>query len=308
MKKFLMSVPIFLLFLASIAYADYYNYWTWDTGYPTAYGVEGWVGNDGISRIIFYSGNTAYVYQVTTDGNPDLHPNNPEATGPIATRTFTFEKSFTLHKNNYSHECEFYVGSDGFYLGAKNGIEKYDFNGNYITTIGPPAPIDDGWSTQSLAYDPTNNIWYAGSLGAWGGGATRTIYKLDGDNPVNWEVAFTYISEPGSSHHDGLEFLPNGHLLLADYKGQIVEYTVDGTKIAVHDHDPFPTELEGMGAGALGHYWGGSHWGKIFEFGCGSLPPPEEPIPEPGTMLLLGLGFLGLAGISRKRFSKKVKK
>ena len=269
--------------LSSYAYGnpDYYNYWIWNTGYSEAYGVDGWVGGDGTSRIIFYSGTTAYIYQVTTtagpDGdNPNLHPDNPDATGAIAPRVFTYESQFALHSGSYGHDHAFYVGSDGFYLGAAwNGIEKYNFGGGYVGQVAPSAPSD--W-VQSLAYDPSINRWYTGSGNDWGGGADRRIYLYDeianaADPTIGWQLAFHYTSEPGSSHHDGLEVLPNGNLLIADYAGQIVEYTAAGTKVTVHNHPPFPTELEGMGAGALGHYWGGSHSGQIFEFGGGSLPP-----------------------------------
>lgn len=303
MKKFLILMAALFL-MSSYAYADYYNYGSWDMGYGSAYGIDGWVGNDGTDRIIFYASNTAYIYTVTTNGNANLHPSNPDATGPIANRTFTLESSFSLQNTNYDHECAFYVGSDGFYIGAKNGIEKYDFNGTYVTTFGPPSPYDGTYSTQSLAYDTANNDWYAGSLGAWGGDMTRTIYKLDGDHLTDgWTTAFTYTSEAGSSHHDGLEMLSGGNLLIADYAGQIVEYTTTGTKVEVHNHTPFGSELEGMGYGALGHFWGGSHSGTIFEFGGGSLP--TEPVPEPSTILLMGIGILGLVGYSRKKKSRK---
>ena len=287
--------------MSSYAYAEYYNYGSWNFEVSGgAYGVDGWVGTDGIDRIIYYSEATAHIYQVTTtagpDGdNPNLHPFNPDATGAIAPRVFAHESSFTLNDTNYSHECEFYVGSDGFYLGAKNGIEKYDFDGTYMMTIGGPSPMEGGYSTQSLAYDVNTNDWWAGSIGFDG---IVEMFSLDGDNlAAGWSEQFTYTT-PGS-HHDGLEMLANGNLLAADYTGQIQEYTQGGSLVATHDHLPWDTELEGMGYGALGHFWGGSHTGNIFEFGGGSID--TAPVPEPSTILLMGIGLAGLVGYSRKK-------
>ena len=290
--KFIAAVvAILAMSFVTNASAVYYNYTSWNTGYSNAYGIDGWVGSDSVDRLIFYNntfqGSTAHIYQVTTAGNPNLHPLNPQATGPVAARTFTHESSFNLLNNNYSHENEFYVDSANgyFYLGATNGIEQYDFSGNYLTTIGGPSPNEGGYSTQSLAYNASLNDWYAATIGFDG---TSNVFALDGDNlGLGWNEIF---SAPVSNHHDGMELLSNGNLLLADYDGTINEYTVGGTHVMTHTHDPFPTELEGMGSGALGHFWGGSHTGTVFEFGGGSL----VDAPEPATLALMAIGLIGI--------------
>jgi len=267
---------------------DYFVYSNFDTGLWGSYGVDGYVGQDGISRIIFYSltgsGATAYIYKVTIPpgSNPNMHPDNPEATGPIAPRTFTLEKTFDLGAYP-SHFCEFYVDAANniIYLGAYVGIRKYVYDtglGNYVYAgdVAPPSPMEEGYGTQSLAYNPATDTWYAGSI-AWNGdpGVTlRDMWKYEGSQgPAGiWELAFQYTTPEGiSSHHDGLEFV-GGYLWLADYQGDYIkQYSVNGTLIKAFWHQALGHELEGMGFGALGHFWCGSHGSIITEFGGAGL-------------------------------------
>jgi hypothetical protein len=289
--------------LASANVSDYFVYSQLDTGVLGSYGVDGYVGADGVDRIIFYSPGwesaTAYIYTVTIPegADPNMHPDNPEAPGPIAPRTFTLEKTFDLGVNP-GHESEFYVDAENniIYLGASVGIRKYvydDMLGNYVfdSTVAPPAPMEEGYYTQSLAYDPASNTWYAGSI-AWNyepGITLRDIWKYDGSqgNAGTWDLSFQYTTPEGidpMTHHDGMEFVV-GYLFLADYVGDyITKYSTDGTQIDIFWHKPLEHELEGMGFGALTHFWCGSHGSTISEFGGGRLQITEVDIDiKPGS-------------------------
>jgi len=267
---------------------DYFRYWNLDTtdyNASGAYGVDGWVGSDGTDRIVFFQGSTAYILTVAipAGANPHAHPKNPYAPGNIAERTFALERSFDLgvtlgHGNELYVDAEnnvIYVGADG------SGIRKYVFDsgadnpvdggpaGNYVfdSTIAPATPSEAAW-TQTLVYDPDNDVWYAGSI-AWGE-TNREVWKYEGSQGSDgvWEIAFTY---EGGDHHDGMEFI-NGYLYLADYQGDYIKkFSTDGTLIDVYYHEPLGHELEGMGFDALGHFWVGSHGNTISEFGGGAL-------------------------------------
>ena len=266
--------------------SDYFVYSTLDTGVTGSYGVDGYVGSDGVDRIIFYSGSTAYIYTVTIPPgtDPNMHPNNPEAPGPVAPRTFTLENTFDLGVF-CSHECEFYVDTDNnvIYFGATVGIRKYVYvAGNYVYNgdVAPPSPPEEGYGTQSLGYDPISATWYAGSI-AWNtvpGTTLRDMWKYTGGA---WTLAFQYTTPEGTApltHHDGMEFI-NGYLWLGDYVGDYIKkYTPSGNLVGVFWHEPLGHELEGMGFGALGHFWCGSHENLITEFGGGPL---QHSIPRP---------------------------
>ena len=270
--------------------ADYYIYSTLDTTghqYSGSYGVDGYVGSDGNDRIIYYSfdatGNPyAYIFKVTIPqgSDPHMHPDSLETPGPVAPRTFTFERSFELGSNftggAHLRGAEFYVDAknDVIYVGAsEDGILKYTFDSNednyvYNSTI---APAPNNVSTESLAYDPDNHIWYAGPRDF--NSTLWKVLKYDGSQgPLGtWETAFTYTPVTGGSYHDGMEFV-NGYLFLADYMGDYVQqFTPDGQLVNIFYHTALAHELEGMGWGALYHFWVGSRINIITEFGGGAL-------------------------------------
>jgi len=325
MKRFfLLGLAFFLLASSASAY-DYFLYGTFDP-FPDenppdsgtldrmeygVYGLQGYVGTDGVNRIIFFrhKNSTAYIYKVSIpEGmDPNTHPSNPDAPGDVALRDFTLERTFELGAigDSCGHQCEFQVNPKNNWIlfGPAQGIHKYIFDplaynpvgaqGNYVydSQVAPVFPVQqvvcnyDYYGnpvycpdvSQSLARDRFTNMWYAGTS-SWNRypGAVRRVYKYNGSSGISgsWETAFLYETPDNIGpkvHHDGMEFM-NGHLYLADIFGNFLyQYTPDGALVRTYTYEPLPYELEGLGFGALKHFWAGSHHGIIYEFGGGQL-------------------------------------
>lgn len=113
--------------------------------------------------------------------------------------------------------------------------------------------------------------------GGWfGPNQERVVYKYTMGLSFDWEESFRYVSgDTEMAHHDGMEYL-NGYLYLADYTGDyILQFDPNSSGVVAPEnifyHEPLSHELEGMGHGALNHYWVGSHGSVITEFGAGEL-------------------------------------
>lgn len=303
----IVSILAILISISAVTASDYFLYSDLDIGVTTgSYGPDGYRGSDGIDRVVFYNPTgpgtaTAYIYKVTIPpgADPNMHPDNPDAIGPIAPRTFTLDKSFELGVNP-GHTSEFYVRNwkdqtgeqhTDIYLGANPEIRKYIYDstiGNYKfdSKIAPGSPIEpDNRPTQTLAYDPKNNVWYAGAT-SWNydpGITIRKVWKYDasqGDNG-QWVLAFDYTTAETTEkpHHDGMEYI-GGYLYLADFHGDYIkQYTTSGSLIKTFYHPPLTRELEGMGYGALKHFWVGSN-SVITELGGGTLQAAVQGIPD----------------------------
>jgi len=282
---------------------DYFIYGSYDVNH-TPHGVYGWLGDDGIDRIIDFDwSGIAYIHTVSIPegADADAHPKNAYAPGDIAERTLTLERTFNLGENFvYSHASAFYVTPDNkeVYVGAyMMGILKYTFDsdannpvdggpaGNYVfdSRIAPPTPSSPvSWRMETLAYDPYNDVWYAGGRELT---TVGEVWKYDGSQGPNgsWQLAFTYAPPPRTSglfHHDGMAFA-NGYLFLSTmYGDRFMQFSTDGTLVNVFKHEVLPDDLESMGWGALGHFWVGSIYTNfVTELGGGALQVGIEVIP-----------------------------
>ena len=301
MRQILLGAALVICTAASAFGLDTFIYSQYNTGRYGNWGPTGFVGPDGIDRVICYSlqayprATTAYIYRVTIPEGSDAetHPDNLSAPGPVAPRTFTLEQSFDLGVDGYSH-AEFYVADRGktIYFGPALGIHKYerDDSGNYQHKgmVAPPAPHQDGRPAGTLAYDKRADVWYAGafSFNMVPGTTQRIIWKYEGKQGPNgkWEQAFTYTSGVAYAYHDGLEMV-NGLLYLADNLGAVIyEYTTQGVLLSTYPRGPLyyggeGMDFAGMGYGALQHFWYGSPLTILTEFGGGVLQRHEVNSP-----------------------------
>ena len=131
--------------------------------------------------VVFRNKSTAYIYKVDTAGDPNMHPDNPEATGPIADRVFTLVSTHSMGTYASGHDNAFYVDDTGIYYGTApgwgavmgGGIFRWNFDWTgRICVVPTPAPS----GTQTLARNPDNGDW-------WVGTANRQLYRWGG---VSW--------------------------------------------------------------------------------------------------------------------------
>jgi PKD repeat protein len=249
---------------------------------------------DGIDDLLYVSDNygNAYIYRVTIPSgtDPNMHPNNPDATGPMAPRTFTQVGSSYYFRGDCGwfgyHHASFYIDDDYIYYGPDNygsgGIEQWERNpdgtfGAYLGKIVTAVPPTNG---ETFGYDADNNTWYTCTR-------ERAVYSFQMGVDVAWQHEFTYPNYAGG-HHDGLEFI-GGYLFVSDMTSDRIgqwEYTgtgpYNGWEEVVRYQYANPEYVEGMGFTPFDHIWICSGWspGVIYELGGGELQVALEGIPD----------------------------
>ncbi len=237
-------------------------------------------------------GTSLDVYKVTlldsdNDGKlePDQHPDNPQATGPVEERKLEFIKTLTkttdgVPLGSASH-AELYALSDKLYmLGPSHDgvISEYLLGPATSSVVVQPS---SSVTLSVLGFGDANGVWYAG------GESARRVYSYH-EPTKSWVAEFDYPNLAGS-HMDGME------VVVAPKTGEQYVYVSDMTSDFIAQYhreetgwvqanlyqysDGTGSPVEGFGFGALNHFWATSG-SYLYEVGGGEIQEFLEPCPS----------------------------
>jgi len=206
---------------------------------------------------------------------PNQHPDNPDATGPIEQRVLTFVETLPPFGTPSLSTSEIYALEDRIYISGSQITEQIFGGASAVAVTAPPW---NSWLSH-IGYDDVRGVWYGSQENA------RRVFQHD---PVTntWGIAFLY-PELAGDHIDGLEVVtdPETNIpyvyvsdMTSDFIGQYRLDPVTGwTQVNLFSYaGTAGAPLEGMGYGALYHFWATSG-SSLYEIGGGDLAEFTEP-------------------------------
>lgn len=233
------------------------------------------------------------VYQITlldSDGDgqpePNQHPDNPDNPGAIEERVLTLLETYDVPIGG-THNNELYIEvrpdpasvsiTFSTYPAGPGSLFEYDVTGG---TMAQVASVTSGVWNQVLGRDTVNNRWYTATP------YERWIFSL-GAGEDEWALEFAYPNLSGD-HSDGMEVVTDPrtgvpYVYISDMTSDfIAQYRkgLDGRWVQENLFryaNPDPQDVEGMGFGALDHFWvtnegyGSGGVQMLYEIGGGDL-------------------------------------
>ncbi len=151
-------------------------------------------------------------------------------------------------------------------------------------------PYGDAPYTGDNAANGTQWTYGFSLANRWNGGGSGILYALDGDDIFLSDVFIT-----NATFRNGQEVAVNSTSAEPVSQG---EWWIDTDLGAIG----FAMDIAGttlMDGPGIAAHWGPTCQNDVIE---GYVP--AAPVPEPATMVLLGSGLLGLAGVSRKKLRR----
>jgi len=259
--------------------------------------------SEGDNIYVNRDGQNLDVYKVMledTDGDgklePAQHPDNVLAQGPMEKRTLKYLKTYTAAADKapigVPWDTEIFALPDRIMSNGPtpNGsVVEYLFATQATNMIAVPTVPWAADPLQILGYGEQDELWYAGDAYA------RRVYSFCRAKQT-WVAEFAFPSLAGD-HFDGLEVVvaPKTKVqyvyvsdMQSDFLGQ---YRRDDNGGWVQENlfkynDGTGADVEGMGFGALHHFWAGNcgypagssgvHW--LYEIGGGDLDSYTSPV------------------------------